>query len=222
MQGKRTGIVDLTRGDWGTRGSAELRAKEAAAAAQVLGLERRENLGLKDGMPEDEENAITGLDWCAFAGTAREPYWPMHFTTATPITAGRRSWCTALAFLAGLARISTADRCGSAQKPHRPLHVLHYIQDRFREPSIVVDIAGAEVKKYAAIACYSSQFHVPGAAEGALKSPLHRTWLPPFPRRTLWRWFAAGTLPWAAISAWPLERASNPHAVGVDRSRGLI
>ena len=61
MQGKRTGIVDLTRGELGTRGSAELRAEEAAAAAKALGLVVRENLGLKDGMPEDEEKAILAL-----------------------------------------------------------------------------------------------------------------------------------------------------------------
>ena len=60
-QGQRTGIVDLTRGELGTRGSAELRDKEAAAAAKALGLTVRENLGLKDGLPDDEERVIVAL-----------------------------------------------------------------------------------------------------------------------------------------------------------------
>ena len=90
----------------------------------------------------------------------------MHFTTAIPTTAGLRSWFTALVFSLDWRESRLPTMNGSAHEPHRPLHVLHYIQDRFREPTIVVDIAGAEEKKYAAIACYSSQFHVPGAAEG--------------------------------------------------------
>ena len=60
-QGKKTGIVDLTRGELGTRGSADLRDEEAAAAAKTLGLTVRENLRLKDGLPEDEEKAILAL-----------------------------------------------------------------------------------------------------------------------------------------------------------------
>ena len=170
MQGKRTGIVDLTRGEMGTRGSAELRAKEAAAAASVLGLSARENLGLKDGMPEDEDRAILAL-----IGAIRR-YRPRTVLANAlqdrHTDHGRAADLVHRAcFLAGLARISTAEPDGSAHGPHRPLHVLHYIQDRFREPSIVVDITGAETKKYAAIACYSSQFHVPGAAEGRVEIP---------------------------------------------------
>ena len=72
---------------------------------------------------------------------------------------------------AGLARIETHEADGTKQEPHRPKHVLHYIQDRFREPSIVVDITGTEEAKYAAIGCYSSQFHVPGAAVGQVDIP---------------------------------------------------
>jgi len=170
MQGKKTGIVDLTRGELGTRGSAELRAKEAAAAAHVLGLEIRENLGLKDGMPEDEENAILALIGALRRHRPRTVLANALHDRHTDH--GRAAELVHRAcFLAGLARISTADENGSAQKPHRPLHVLHYIQDRFREPTIVVDIAGAEEKKYVAIACYSSQFHVPGAAEGNIEIP---------------------------------------------------
>ncbi|MDB4787467.1 bacillithiol biosynthesis deacetylase BshB1 [Flavobacteriales bacterium] len=169
-QGKKTGIVDLTRGELGTRGSAELRAKEAADAALALGLTARENLGLKDGMPEDEERAILAL-----VGAIRRhrPRTVLANALSDRHTDhGRAAELVHRAcFLAGLARIATADPDGKGHEPHRPLHILHYIQDRFREPSIVVDITGVETQKYAAIACYSSQFYVPGASEGRVEIP---------------------------------------------------
>lgn len=170
MQGKRTGIVDLTRGELGTRGSAELRAIEAAAAAKVLGLSVRENLGLKDGLPEDEDKAIHALIGAIRRHRPRTVLANALHDRHTDH--GRAAELVHRAcFLAGLARITTTDSDGAEHEPHRPVHVLHYIQDRFREPSIVVDISGAEVKKYAAIACYSSQFHVPGASEGRIEIP---------------------------------------------------
>ena len=170
MQGKRTGIVDMTRGELGTRGSAELRAEEAKASAEVLGLAVRENLGLKDGLPEDEEKAILAL-----IGAIRK-----HRPTTVLANAlhdrhtdhGRAAeWVHRACFLAGLARIGTKAEDGTPQAAHRPRQLLHYIQDRFREPSVVVDITGAEERKYAAIACYSSQFHVPGAEKGKIEVP---------------------------------------------------
>lgn len=169
-QGKKTGIVDLTRGEMGTRGSAGLRDEEAAAAAEALGLTVRENLRLKDGLPEDEKKAILAL-----VGAIRR-----HRPRTVLANAlhdrhtdhGRAAELVHRAcFLAGLARIETAEPDGTSHAAHRPVHVLHYIQDRFREPSIVVDITGAEEAKYAAIACYASQFHVPGAAEGKVEVP---------------------------------------------------
>ncbi len=169
-QGKRTGIVDLTRGELGTRGSAETRAVEAAAAAEALGLVVRDNLGLKDGMPEDEEKAILALITAIRKHRPRTVLANALYDRHTDH--GRAAELVHRAcFLAGLARIETSGSDGTAQNAHRPLHLLHYVQDRFREPSIVVDITGAEVKKYAAIACYSTQFHVPGAAEGRIEVP---------------------------------------------------
>ena len=169
-QGKRTGIVDLTRGEMGTRGSVELRAEEAAAAAKVLGLAVRENLGLKDGMPEDEERAILALVGAIRRHRPRTVLANALFDRHTDH--GRAAeWVHRACFLAGLARIETQEADGSVHPAHRPQHLLHYIQDRFREPSIVVDITGAEEQKYAAIGCYASQFHVPGAAEGQVEVP---------------------------------------------------
>jgi len=170
MQGKRTGIVDLTRGELGTRGSADLRDQEAAASAKVLGLAVRENLGLKDGLPEDEEKALRAL--IAALRRHRPRTVLANALHDRHTDHGRAAELVHRAcFLAGLARIETTEPDGTAQEAHRPLHVLHYIQDRFREPSIVVDITGAEERKYLAIGCYSSQFHVPGASEGQAEIP---------------------------------------------------
>ena len=169
-QGKRTGIVDLTRGELGTRGSAALRAEEASNAAEALGLSVRENLGLKDGLPDDDERVILALIGAIRRHRPRTVLANALHDRHTDH--GRAAeFVHRACFLAGLARIETRDADGTPQEAHRPKHVLHYIQDRFREPSIVVDITGAEEAKYAAIACYSSQFHVPGAAEGKVDIP---------------------------------------------------
>lgn len=170
QQGKKTGVVDLTRGELGTRGSADLRDQESAEASRVLGLSVRENLGLKDGLPEDENRVIMALIAAirryrprTVLANALHDRHPDHGRAA--------EFVHRACFLSGLARIETTEADGTAQEAHRPQHVLHYIQDRFREPSIVVDITGAEETKYAAIACYRSQFHIPGAAEGKVVVP---------------------------------------------------
>lgn len=163
-QGKRTGIVDLTRGELGTRGSAELRDQEAAAAADKLGLSVRENLRLRDGLPDDEERVILALVGAIRRHRPRTVLANALFDRHTDH--GRAAeFVHRACFLAGLARIDTHEPDGTSHAAHRPAHVLHYIQDRFREPSIVVDITGAEEDKYAAIACYGSQFFTPGAPQ---------------------------------------------------------
>ena len=134
------------------------------------GLTVRENLRLKDGLPEDEEKAILELVGAIRRHRPRTVLANALYDRHTDH--GRAAELVHRAcFLAGLARIETTEPDGTAHAAHRPAHVLHYIQDRFREPSIVVDITGAEHAKYAAIACYSSQVHVPGAAEGQVEVP---------------------------------------------------
>lgn len=168
-QGKRTGIVDLTRGEMGTRGSAELRDQEAAAAAKALGLSVRENLGLRDGLPDDDERVILALIGALRRHRPRTVLANALFDRHTDH--GRAAeFVHRACFLSGLARIETQEPDGSSHAAHRPAHVLHYIQDRFREPSIVVDITGAEEAKYAAIACYGSQFFTPGTDQPSVPS----------------------------------------------------
>ena len=156
--GKRVALVDLTRGELGTRGSAELREREAAAAADVLGVAHRENCGLPDGaVGEDAESlsrvveVIRRLKPAVVLANALSDRHPDH---------GRAAALVARAcFLAGLSRFEP----GLA--PWRPRLVLHYIQDRMRIPTVVVDISGFEQAKYAAIAAYGSQFYTPDSEE---------------------------------------------------------
>ena len=113
-QGKRTGIVDLTRGELGTRGSAETRAVEAAAAAEALGLVVRDNLGLKDGMPEDEEKAILALITAIRKHRPRTVLANALYDRHTDH--GRAAELVHRAcFLAGLARIETSESVSNSR-----------------------------------------------------------------------------------------------------------
>lgn len=151
--GERTGIVDLTRGEMGSRGTPELRAREADAAAEILGLSVRRNVGLPDARLENSHDARRRV-----AGLIRElrprvvvTHWvegrhPDHRIAAELV----RDAC----FLAGLTNF---DAPGTR---HRPLKLVHAIA--FREdadpPSFVVDITGQMDRKLAAIRAYASQF----------------------------------------------------------------
>lgn len=164
-QGKRCAIVDLTRGELGTRGSAELRDQEAAASARILGLAHRENLGLADGFFEITEDslravvsAIRRLRPAIVLANALEDRHPDHGRGAELVARA--------AFLAGLPKVQT----GTPDAPEtawRPRAVYHYIQDHDRKPDVVVDITGHLDTKFEAIMAFSSQFHDPESTEPA-------------------------------------------------------
>jgi len=156
-EGKKVGIVDLTRGELGTRGSAELRLQEATRAAAILQVEVRENLGLADGFfTQDETNlrkvitAIRRFQPEIILANAPEDRHPDHGRSAKLVSDA--------AFLAGLRKISTQDE-GAEQSAWRPKYVFHYIQDRFIQPTFVVDISAHMDKKMEAILAYGSQFY---------------------------------------------------------------
>jgi len=151
--GHRTGIIDLTQGEMGTRGSAEVRAAEAAASATVLGVSVRENLGLPDAAIENTPatrrllaTRIRALRPRVVITQAPNGRHPDHRITAQLV----RDAC----FLAGLAKLD------SASPPHRPLKVLHAISYRedHVKPTFVADISEAFEAKLEAIRCYASQF----------------------------------------------------------------
>jgi len=153
MLGRSTGILDLAAGEMASRGTPELRAKEAAAAAKVMGVSVRENLGLPDGgitnTPETRAKVavvIRRLQPKIVITHSLHGRHPDH-----PIVA---QLARDASFVAGLKKIEPSI------PPHRPLKVLHALS--FREdntrPTFVVDVTDAFEKKLEAIGCYKSQF----------------------------------------------------------------
>ncbi len=172
-QGYTFGILDLTRGELGTRGTAEIRTREAYAAAQKLGAKFRENLDLPDGFLSYEKKTllkiVSVLRDCQPAivlANALSDRHPDH---------GRSAGIIADAcFYSGLQKVETYDLDGEEQERWRPRAVYHYIQDRNRQPDFVVDITPYFRGKMEAIACYTSQFndHEDGENTKELRTPI--------------------------------------------------
>lgn len=155
--GQKVGIVDLTRGELGTRGSATLRAQEAAAAADIMGIHYRHNLGLRDGFFENNEasllRVIEQIRLCKPDIVLANAISDRH------IDHGRAANLVADAcFLAGLQKIESKWQ-GETQQAWRPKAVYHYIQDRHLKPDIVVDITPYFEQKMKAVMAFSSQFY---------------------------------------------------------------
>ncbi len=156
--GHQTGVVALTRGEMGTRGSAEIREREFAAAARVMGLAAHKALDMPDGRLEMSfENKLKVIreirahqPRIVFA-----PYWVARHPDHEAASRIVREAC----YLAGLKKLDTG------QEPHRPYKVLFY-QSRFEfSPSFVVDISAYHSKKLEAIGAYKSQFDNPERTE---------------------------------------------------------
>lgn len=155
--GHRVGVVDLTRGELGTRGTPEIREAEAMAAAKILGLHVRENLGMRDGFFSNDEQhqlqvvrAIRRYRPDIVITNALHDRHPDHGRAGDLVNDA--------AFLAGLRKIETVDG-GRDQAPHRPRLLLQLIQDRYIQPDIVVDVSEHWEGKIRAIQAYASQFH---------------------------------------------------------------
>jgi N-acetylglucosamine malate deacetylase 1 len=161
--GKTVGIVDLTRGELGTRGSADLRDQEAAAAAQILGVSVRENLRFRDGFfVNDEAHQLEVIQMI-------RKYQPeivlCNAIEDRHIDHGKGSQLVSDAcFLSGLMKIAT-QLDGQTQQVWRPKLVYHYIQWKDIKPDFVVDITGFTDKKVDSILAYRSQFYDPNSNE---------------------------------------------------------
>ncbi|MGL2993423.1 bacillithiol biosynthesis deacetylase BshB1 [Flavobacterium sp. TSSA_36] len=161
--GKKVGIVDLTRGELGTRGSAEIRDQEAAAAAKILGVSIRENLKFRDGFfVNDEAHQLEVIKMI-------RKYQPdiviCNAIDDRHIDHAKGSQLVSDAcFLSGLVRIETTFE-GALQKAWRPKVVYHYIQWKNIVPDFVVDVSGFEAQKTASILAYGSQFYDPNSKE---------------------------------------------------------
>ena len=151
--GHRVGILDLTQGEMGTRGSAELRAKEADEAASVLGVALRENLHLPDAAIENDPptreklaRVLRRLRPSVVIAPAREGRHPDHIATAQLVRDA--------SFLAGLAKLAPDL---PRHRPNKVLHCISFRQD-FARPSFVVDVTDEFELKMQAVRCYQSQF----------------------------------------------------------------
>ncbi|EAQ41396.1 bacillithiol biosynthesis deacetylase BshB1 [Polaribacter sp. MED152] len=161
--GKKVGIVDLTRGELGTRGSAELRDKEAQKSAEILRVEVRENLAFADGFfTNDKDHQLAIIQMI-------RKYQPKivlcNAIDDRHIDHGKGSKLVSDAcFLSGLARITTHYN-NEVQQEWRPENVYHYIQWKNIEPDFVVDVSGFIDLKVQSVLAYSSQFFDPESDE---------------------------------------------------------
>ncbi len=165
MKGRKVGLVDLTRGELGTRGTPEIRAAEAEAATKVMGLSARENLGFRDGFFKNDEahqlevvKMIRKYRPQIILANAVEDRHPDHGRAAKLVTEA--------SFLAGLKMVETMID-GAVQAPWRPSAVYHYIQSIFITPDFIVDVSEAWERKMESIRCFKSQFHDPASTEPA-------------------------------------------------------
>jgi bacillithiol biosynthesis deacetylase BshB1 len=155
-QGKKVGIVDLTRGELGTRGTPTTRTQEAAAAAKIMGVDVRENLDMADGFFANDEAhqrkiiaLIRKYQPDVILANAPEDRHPDHGRSAKLVSDA--------AFLSGLRKIETIHE-GVTQNAWRPAYTFHYIQDRFIQPSFVIDITAYMERKMEAVLAYGTQF----------------------------------------------------------------
>ena len=162
-KGNKTGIIDLTQGELGTRGSVITRTEEAARAASILNVDIRENLLMADGFLQNDKahqlkivESIRKYQPEIILCNATEDRHPDHGKGARLVADAT--------FLSGLIKIETFLN-GELQLPWRPKYVLHYIQDRYLQPDFVVDITAVMDAKLESIKAYSTQFYNPGLKE---------------------------------------------------------
>jgi bacillithiol biosynthesis deacetylase BshB1 len=161
--GKKVGIIDLTRGEMGTRGTAETRAEESKNATKILGIHVRENLALDDcffDLSKESQLAIIRMirkyKPDTVLANAIDDRHPDH---------GRGAKLVSEAFFkAGLRKIETFDD-GNLQEPWRPGAIYHYIQDRYIKPDFVIDITEEQEQKLDSIRAFKTQFFDPNSNE---------------------------------------------------------
>lgn len=164
-KGQAVGIVDLTEGEMGTRGSVETRYAEAAEAAKIMGVTVRHNAQMADGFFRNDEahqrrliSYIRHHQPEIVIANALDDRHPDH---------GRGGRLIADAcFLSGLKKIATEWQ-GASQEAWRPKRVFHMLQDRYTEPTVIADITDTFGQKMQAVGAYKSQFHDPESGEAA-------------------------------------------------------
>lgn len=162
--GQHCGIVDLTRGELGTRGTPETREEEAAAAASIMGVQIRENLQMDDGFfTNDRDHQLRVVRTIRhyrpeiILCNAVDDRHPDHARGAQLVRDA--------AFLSGLKKVITHDAHGEVQEAFRPRRVLHYIQDKDLVPDLLIDITEFFPTKWQAITAFKSQFYDANSTE---------------------------------------------------------
>ncbi len=161
--GKKIGVIDMTQGELGTRGTIETRYAEAAEAAKILQLDIRENLKMRDGFFENDEAhrllviaALRKYQPEIVLCNAPEDRHPDHGRSAKLVADS--------CFLSGLRKIETFDN-GVSQTAWRPKYVFQYIQDRYLRPNFVFDITSVFKQKMLSVMAYNTQFYNPDLNE---------------------------------------------------------
>lgn len=156
--GYKVGIVDLTEGELGTRGSAQIRSEESKASSEILGIHARENLGFKDGFFEIDDvhllkvvSVIRKYQPEIILANAKDDRHPDHKRAGDLVSRAN--------FLSGLMKIE------DEQPAWRAKSIYRYVQDYFVKPDFVVDISGLELQKLQAIKAYKSQFYDANSTE---------------------------------------------------------
>jgi bacillithiol biosynthesis deacetylase BshB1 len=162
-EGKSIGIIDLTEGELGTRGSTEKRYEEAKKASDFLGLKIRENLNMGDGfIAHSEENKLKIIECIRkyqpeliLANSVHDRH-PDHAKGAKIVAEA--------SYLSGLRKIET-EVDGITQEAHRPRMLLHYVQDYYLTPDIILDVSDTGKEKLELVKCFGSQFYNPNSEE---------------------------------------------------------
>ena len=162
-KGYKVGIVDLTHGEMGTRGTPEIRLQESAEAARILGLSARENLGFKDLYFKDDEAHQLELIK-VIRKYQPEIVLANAITDRHPDHGKGSSLATNACFMSGLVKIET-ELDGVDQKAWRPKFVYHYIQNNYIQPDFIVDVSEYWDTKVASIMAFKSQFYDPSSKE---------------------------------------------------------
>jgi bacillithiol biosynthesis deacetylase BshB1 len=156
--GKKVGIIDLTKGELGTRGTEITRKEEAENAASILGVSLRKNMGFADGFFVNDKQHQ--LELIKELRTYKPEIVLCNAIDDRHIDHGKGSKLASDAcFLSGLIKIETKDENGNIQQPWRPKYVYHYIQWKHIEPDIVMDITGFVDLKMQSVLAYKTQFY---------------------------------------------------------------
>jgi len=156
---KKAGIIDLTRGELGTRGSKSIRKKESEKASGILGLTIRENLEIEDGnITNSSSNRLKIIK--TIRKYRPEVIFVPYFNDRHPDHQNANKLIREAAFYSGLSKIVTK-LSGKIQKSFRPVRNIYYMQTYTFEPSFIVDITDEFADKMKAVNCYASQFYSP-------------------------------------------------------------